>query len=1095
MTITHVLSADAPSRLQAAERWLASRAETERVWIVAPHREGATQLVRRVVRGTGRAAFGWEPLSYGALIARLALVPLAERGRAPMSRLGAEALCARLVHERSEGASRFAEVLRTPGFPRALARTLRELRLAGLGASDLEGLDDDLAAFARAYEDALERAQLADRAAALRVAADAARVLAPALAPSALLWLDVPIATSLEAALLEGLLARATDAFVCGPRQDTRTADRVAALAPGAKVDRLPTLAEGALGRLQARLFAEDLSEGRDATARDADASDEGVVLLAAPGENAECVEIARRVLRHAAEGVAFDRMAIVLRAPHPYRPHLTEVFRRARVPLRMTPGTVRPDPTGRALLALLTCKEERYSVRAFSEYLSLAVAPMDTERAVGWVRPDPELLPFRTDARTDGLDAVDGTPGARMLRLPREWERFLVDAAVIGGRERWARRLEMHDREMARRIERLEEDDPRRSSLARHRQQLAALREFALPLLDALEALPERAPWSAWLDGLAALATRAIANPERVLQVLGELAPLGPVGPVELGEVRVVLEARLGQLVDRDAVGEGVLVVGVDEAAGLDVDFVFVPGLCEGVFPARPATDPLLSDARRAELGPELATRETQREDERLALARAVGMARRQAVLSWPEIDLRKGRPRVPSLHAMEVARAVWGGVPAYETLARAARAASAAEIGWPAPRNPDESIDEAELDLALVRQLVTARRKDKTAGLAGMKYLLEENEHLARSLRQRWARLMDRWSSADGLLVRDEAARGHLQVLARDQKVYSPTALQRLAKCPYQFVLYSLFKLAPREVPEAIEDLDPLQRGSLVHDIQFEVLMALRAGGLLPLDPTRLEAARDLLDAKVEEVADEYAEELAPAIPRVWRGAIDALRQDLHEWLTRLHEDPTWEPLAFELTFGLVRGERRDPRSTTEPVAIRDLGIRLRGSIDLVEARRPTGEEVQTLLRATDSKTGRKPAWMKGEDLRIGGGRALQPLLYAAVLEELGAALLEGDDSALRVVGGRLYYCTARGGFQVVDALLDASAREVVAKVPAALDYAVEHGFFPPAPIEGECRWCDYAPVCGPDVLVYLERKKDLRKLAPIEQIRSEA
>jgi len=52
-----------------------------------------------------------------------------------------------------------------------------------------------------------------------------------------------------------------------------------------------------------------------------------------------------------------------------------------------------------------------------------------------------------------------------------------------------------------------------------------------------------------------------------------------------------------------------------------------------------------------------------------------------------------------------------------------------------------------------------------------------------------------------------------------------YSPTALQNYAACPYKFFLQAIHKLAPREISEAIEELDPLQRGSLIHQIQFEL------------------------------------------------------------------------------------------------------------------------------------------------------------------------------------------------------------------------------------------------------------------------------
>src|SRR4029077_15703630 len=105
-------------------------------------------------------------------------------------------------------------------------------------------------------------------------------------------------------------------------------------------------------------------------------ALDDSVSLSSWPGEARECVEIARGVQAEAARGVRFDRMAVFLRSPGEYRPHLEEAFRRAAIPVFFARGTTRPDPAGRALLALLACKAEKFSARRFAEYVSLAQVP-----------------------------------------------------------------------------------------------------------------------------------------------------------------------------------------------------------------------------------------------------------------------------------------------------------------------------------------------------------------------------------------------------------------------------------------------------------------------------------------------------------------------------------------------------------------------------------------------------------------------------------------------------------------------------------------------------------------------------------------------
>src|SRR5439155_20261718 len=253
---------------------------------------------------------------------------------------------------------------------------------------------------------------------------------------------------------------------------------------------------------------------------------------------------------------------------------------------------------------------------------------------------------------------------------------------------------------------------------------------------------------------------------------------------------------------------------------------------------------------------------------------------------------------------------------------------------------------------------------------------------------------------------------------------------------------------KLAPREEPEAIEELDPLQRGSLVHAVQFELFGALRDAELLPVTPARLEAARGHLDAVLEKVAARFADDLAPAIDRVWRDGVQSVRADLREWLRRASEDDSgFVPWRFELSFGLPSDRDADPASQPDPVPL-DAGLLLRGSIDLVEragasrAQRAEGERSPAglRLRVTDHKTGKERFAEGGV---IDGGRTLQPVLYALAVEKLfpGAT----------VDSGRLYYCTAAGGFEERQVPLSDAARAAAERVAKAVGAALDEPFLP--------------------------------------------
>ena len=630
-----------------------------------------------------------------------------------------------------------------------------------------------------------------------------------------------------------------------------------------------------------------------------------------------------------------FDRMAVLLHAPAEYVGHLEEAFTRAAIPYFFSRATRRPHPGGRALLALLACATEGLSARRFAEYLSLAQVPdpaWPTDPDAAWTPPESDLVVQPATAPVAPVEELVADPDAApvvsgSLRTPARWEQLLVDAAVIGGRDRWARRLDGLASDLARRRAVVaDEQEAHARRLDDDLRALGHLRAFALPLIDRLAAFPRRAPWGEWLEHLRALATASLREPRPVLAALAELEPMTPVGPIELDEVQLVLTPRLRDVTEPPPRRRyGRVFVGTTRAArGMTFDVVFVPGLAENVFPGKILEDPLLLDEQRRLLGAGTLVTEAERvEGERLALRLAVGAARRRVWLSYPRVDVEKARRRVPSFYALEVLKAAEGRLPGLDALTRGAEQAAGARLGWPAPAEPRDAIDEAEYDLALLAPLLHAD-PETTAGTAS--YLLQANPHLARALRARGRRWLRRWTSADGLVDPDELARAALARHQMSVRSYSPTALQLFASCPYRFFLQAVHRLAPREEPVAIEVLDPLTRGALFHDVQFGVLERLRDDGLLPLRPDAIGEAFGILDAVLDAEAARAREALAPAIPRVWDDEIDGLRADLREWLRRAAaDDAGWVPERFELAFGLKADEREhsDPAQRERPRA----------------------------------------------------------------------------------------------------------------------------------------------------------------------------
>jgi len=250
------------------------------------------------------------------------------------------------------------------------------------------------------------------------------------------------------------------------------------------------------------------------------------------------------------------------------------------------------------------------------------------------------------------------------------------------------------------------------------------------------------------------------------------------------------------------------------------------------------------------------------------------------------------------------------------------------------------------------------------------------------------------------------------------------------------------------------------------LFHSVQFELFRELTR-----VHPSNL---LDLADQVLDRVAAAFEEDLAPAIPRVWRSEIENIRTDLRGWLQHAAAtQPEWSPVHFEYAFGLAPDAHRDPESTQQEAVILD-GIRLRGSIDLIERHSASGA-----LRVTDHKTGRAP---KDRPQYIGGGAVLQPLLYA-----LAAETLLGQS----VQSGRLYFCTQRGDFSAIDIPVNDDARHRLRRVLEIIDRSIETGFLPAAPQTGACALCDYSAVCGPYEETRVKRKPSER-LEPLVEIR---
>ena len=160
--------------LDQAVAFLSKNSPRSEILVLAPTRAAASELALIAFE---HGCQGIHALTVTQLAAHLAAQSLAQAKLAPISHLGAEALANRIVHAArlSNELHYFGPVAQTPGFPRAVAKTISELRLEGVEILDLAATGppgSDLARLMKRYQSELEERSLADLSMLLSFAAE-----------------------------------------------------------------------------------------------------------------------------------------------------------------------------------------------------------------------------------------------------------------------------------------------------------------------------------------------------------------------------------------------------------------------------------------------------------------------------------------------------------------------------------------------------------------------------------------------------------------------------------------------------------------------------------------------------------------------------------------------------------------------------------------------------------------------------------------------------------------------------------------------------------------------------------------------------------
>jgi ATP-dependent helicase/nuclease subunit B len=550
--------------------------------------------------------------------------------------------------------------------------------------------------------------------------------------------------------------------------------------------------------------------------------------------------------------------------------------------------------------------------------------------------------------------------------------------------------------------------------------------------------------------DGEPALRAQEGRDLAAFCQILDSLAASSstvPQRPVSLAGFHSSLASLLaGARTVQPRNHNAVQVVGIRELQHLSIQYLFIGGLLEGEMPRLTTRLPFTNDLETKRLGTRTGA-DILREERSYFIAAL--LAGRHIYLSAPCSD--GDRPLLQSefLDTVQDAAGTWG-----DRKWRCSRLGAAAAAG------------------------AAFAKGQFTEGSALLPSHLHAGTIITRINIENYYRVGAFDSPFDAVLSGDQEICSALAGRFGANAVYSPTALETYAHCPFMFYLGKVLGLKP--FPDAEVDLTAQERGSLVHQIAFRFYT-----GWTENSGSRV--TKESYSQALEEIRTIAQEELgrfnfsSPAWVVETEHLIGSEATGpgvLEEFLAteeRLSATP-FVPVHFELSFGMpIADDNVDAASVQAPVAI-DLDpaggerLLLRGRIDRVDIT-PDGS-----FLVTDYKTG--ISHPQPQD--IAQGTALQIPLYIRAV-----AALTGLEGA-----GGTYYTVRKGKTKDQAVFWDARQKEyfkmfsparnsevgaIEEAIQASLDHvrgylhAIREGRFPPEVAQIPCpAYCGFRTVC---------------------------
>jgi ATP-dependent helicase/DNAse subunit B len=786
------------------------------------------------------------------------------------------------------------------------------------------------------------------------------------------------------------------------------------------------------------------------------------LAVIRAPDPAEEIREVVRSVAR-CLEGdspIPLHRVAILYRQTDPYASLVRESLTRSELPWSALDGRALAESRpGQALLAALAIREHDFA----------------REAVLGW---------------------VDVAPAEQTRVAGSGWDRLSRAANIVRGADQWQRRLTDYAARQRERATQRELESG--ETVAGSTPAIAALRfeaDMAERMLSVIRDLAQNlmnkqdgAAWSELVDWAEQIWQRHCGGVDAwpddeqgyATDIAAALAELRDADLIErptnvqlnlfLETLRETLEARARPV---GSLGQGILVGPVQAVTGLAFDQVYIVGMTERAFPAPPPVDPFLPAG-----GPlSDAMRERHRAGERLAFGSAVAAAD-GGVLTLSSPDSIGGRKAFPSPWLLDLA----AGPASQNPLLTSAF--------FQLPESTNRSwlrVVASGLDGILRSPQLADLEEHRLHAAAASAFLASEpialrtDLPLGRGLEVVSARATAEFTAFDGNVAEILVSAGDVHRLFATARVLSASGIESWATCPFRFFLGRVVRVQPTTRPEDAWSVDPLERGSLVHNILERFFRTLQSKGQLAELTTYTPGDRELMDEIANDCIADLERRGVAGHPLIWENTVATIRADLQVFLTR---DEAWRqyrgmvPTYFEQPFGIESQARSWP-----PVALKvgDLDVAFHGVIDRIDL---TADGAHAFLY--DYKTGGSSSYRDMDDDPLMAGRHVQLALYRrAVL----ASIPELSEEA---VDGAFWFVTSGGEFKMLPS--EPSEHDIDRRLEEVLDVTargIRNGFFPQVPGAetarpgrvgwDNCMYCDYDRVCPAGRDSVWERKQD--------------